>query len=130
MDTGPSPNHKEAKVSASKSSKSAAQTTTSKKKSTSATNSAAAAAAPRKKKTPTSSTKKTKRDYTMIDFNKLELSTLKRYRRQKKLDARPNSSKGELVVAVKAHFIQADVSELETISTFVRTLKSSKSSKD
>lgn len=57
-----------------------------------------------------------------VNFGKLDIAALRRYRRHFKLtDVGPNSSKDQLVSAVSRHFAAQHVDEHNVISHFVAT---------
>jgi len=59
----------------------------------------------------------------MADFSKLDMGTLKRYKRHYKLRTKHNSNKTELAATVSKHFSSQAVLEMETISFFVYAVK-------
>lgn len=57
---------------------------------------------------------------TPIDFGKLEMSSLLKYKRHYKLSVRPQSSKLELLTAVRSHFLHhPSIKDIEVISAFL-----------
>ena len=54
-----------------------------------------------------------------VDFCKLDMAALKRYKRHYRLKVRPNVTKGELANAVARHFASQTVDEADTISLFM-----------
>eukprot|EP01102_Stenamoeba_stenopodia_P018676 TRINITY_DN6897_c0_g1_i2.p1 TRINITY_DN6897_c0_g1~~TRINITY_DN6897_c0_g1_i2.p1 ORF type:complete len:138 (+),score=31.67 TRINITY_DN6897_c0_g1_i2:55-468(+) len=58
-----------------------------------------------------------------VDFSKLELSTLKKYKRYYKLRTRSSSNKAELVAAIAKHFQTMQISESQILETFVYLIK-------
>mmetsp|Transcript_44191 Transcript_44191/g.116126 ORF Transcript_44191/g.116126 Transcript_44191/m.116126 type:complete len:141 (+) Transcript_44191:30-452(+) len=54
-----------------------------------------------------------------VDFTKLDLATLKRYKRHYRLKTRQNVTKPELALAVAKHFASQTVDEADTISLFM-----------
>eukprot|EP00966_Prymnesium_polylepis_P146280 3378968-Prymnesium_polylepis.1 len=53
-----------------------------------------------------------------VDFTKLDMATLKRYKRHYRLKTRQNVTKTELAMAVAKHFSSQTVDEADTISLF------------
>jgi hypothetical protein len=63
---------------------------------------------------------KTKKEETAkVDFNKLNIRTLKRYKRRFKLKVRHNPTKTELVQAIAQHFNYVKVEEPEVLDAFL-----------
>mmetsp|Transcript_45046 Transcript_45046/g.108084 ORF Transcript_45046/g.108084 Transcript_45046/m.108084 type:complete len:146 (-) Transcript_45046:216-653(-) len=60
-----------------------------------------------------------------VDFTKLDMATLKRYKRHYRLKTRQNVTKTELALAVAKHFASQHVDEAETIQLFVYSARSS-----
>ena len=54
-----------------------------------------------------------------VDFTKLDMATLKRYKRHYRLKTRQNVTKTELALAVSKHFASQTVDEADTISLFM-----------
>ena len=54
-----------------------------------------------------------------VDFSKLDMATLKRYKRHYRLKTRQNVTKTELALAVSKHFASQTVDEADTISLFM-----------
>lgn len=54
-----------------------------------------------------------------VDFTKLDMATLKRYKRHYRLKTRQNVTKTELSMAVAKHFASQSVDEADTISLFM-----------
>ena len=54
-----------------------------------------------------------------VDFTKLDMATLKRYKRHYRLKTRQNVTKTELALAVAKHFASQSVDEADTISLFM-----------
>ena len=54
-----------------------------------------------------------------VDFTKLDMATLKRYKRHYRLKTRQNVTKTELAMAVAKHFASTTVDEADTISLFM-----------
>ena len=54
-----------------------------------------------------------------VDFTKLDMATLKRYKRHYRLKTRQNVTKTELALAVAKHFASQTVDEADTISLFM-----------
>ena len=54
-----------------------------------------------------------------VDFSKLDMATLKRYKRHYRLKTRQNVTKTELALAVAKHFASQTVDEADTISLFM-----------
>ena len=54
-----------------------------------------------------------------VDFTKLDMQTLKRYKRHYRLKTRQNVTKTELALAVAKHFASQTVDEADTISLFM-----------
>ena len=54
-----------------------------------------------------------------VDFSKLDMATLKRYKRHYRLKTRQNVTKTELAQAVAKHFASQTVDEADTISLFM-----------
>lgn len=54
-----------------------------------------------------------------VDFTKLDMATLKRYKRHYRLKTRQNVTKTELALAVAKHFSSQTVDEADTISLFM-----------
>lgn len=54
-----------------------------------------------------------------VDFTKLDMSTLKRYKRHFRLKTRQNVTKTELALSVAKHFAATTVDEADTISLFM-----------
>ena len=54
-----------------------------------------------------------------VDFTKLDMATLKRYKRHYRLKTRQNVTKSELSLAVAKHFASQTVDEADTISLFM-----------
>lgn len=54
-----------------------------------------------------------------VDFTKLDMATLKRYKRHYRLKTRQNVTKTELALAVAKHFALQTVDEADTISLFM-----------
>jgi hypothetical protein len=61
----------------------------------------------------------------VVDFAKLEMSSLKKYQRYFKLDTvRPNANKEELIRAVTKHFVvEPKLREAQVISQFLFALR-------
>mmetsp|Transcript_2169 Transcript_2169/g.2877 ORF Transcript_2169/g.2877 Transcript_2169/m.2877 type:complete len:104 (+) Transcript_2169:41-352(+) len=57
-----------------------------------------------------------------VDFSKLDVQALKRYKRNYKLKTRHNSTKAELVQAVTKHFATVVVNEVEIIEMFLEAI--------
>lgn len=55
----------------------------------------------------------------IVDFTKLDMATLKRYKRHYRLKTRQNVTKTELALAVAKHFASQTVDEADTISLFM-----------
>ena len=55
----------------------------------------------------------------VVDFTKLDMATLKRYKRHYRLKTRQNVTKTELALAVAKHFASQTVDEADTISLFM-----------
>eukprot|EP01135_Chromosphaera_perkinsii_P006682 Nk52_evm84s554 gene=Nk52_evmTU84s554 len=77
---------------------------------------------PKEKKTPSTSKKSVDKNFD-VDFNSLHVTALKRYKRHYKLPTRHNLNKSELVDAILKHFQAQPVSEMESVSLFVYTVK-------
>ena len=60
-----------------------------------------------------------------VDFNKLDMATLKRYKKHYRLKTRQNVTKNELALAVAKHFASTHVDEAETIQLFMYSARSS-----
>ena len=60
-----------------------------------------------------------------VDFCKLDMAALKRYKRHYRLKVRPNVTRGELANAVARHFASQTVDEADTISLFGGSPRSS-----
>ena len=54
-----------------------------------------------------------------VDFTKLDMATLKRYKRHFRLKTRQNVTKTELALAVAKHFASTTVDEADTIGLFM-----------
>ena len=54
-----------------------------------------------------------------VDFTKLDMATLKRYKRHFRLKTRQNATKTELALAVAKHFASTTVDEADTIGLFM-----------
>ena len=54
-----------------------------------------------------------------VEFTKLDMATLKRYKRHYRLKTRQNVTKTELALAVAKHFASQTVDEADTISLFM-----------
>ena len=71
----------------------------------------------------TNNTKKSAEDKAAaaltVDFSKLDMVTLKRYKRHYRLKTRQNVTKTELALAVAKHFASQTVDEADTISLFM-----------
>mmetsp|Transcript_19020 Transcript_19020/g.26434 ORF Transcript_19020/g.26434 Transcript_19020/m.26434 type:complete len:105 (+) Transcript_19020:131-445(+) len=77
-----------------------------------------------KRKTAFYDDKKKKRNGLLIDLNRWEMSSLKRYRAHFKLDTRPNIPKGELIEVVARHYSQLPkMRDAEVISQFLFTTR-------
>jgi histone deacetylase complex subunit SAP30 len=61
-------------------------------------------------------------DKQFVDFAKLDIVALKKYKRTYKLRVRHNCTKAELVTAVTKHFATLPVNEIEIIESFLETL--------
>eukprot|EP00897_Mesotaenium_endlicherianum_P002315 jgi/Mesen1/2110/ME000151S01362 len=62
--------------------------------------------------------------YQKVDFSKLDISALRRYRRYHKLaDVGPNSAKEHLVVAASRHFNAQQADEMAIITGFLQCAK-------
>lgn len=72
--------------------------------------------------------KKRPHERQTIDFGKLDVAALKRYKRSYKLRTRHNSSKSELVMAVQKHFASMPVNEVAIIETFLDTINNQQDS--
>merc|ERR1712196_351709 len=59
-----------------------------------------------------------------VDFSKLDMGTLKRYKRHYRLKTRQNVTKTELAQAVARHFASQHVDEAETIQLFMYSARS------
>jgi histone deacetylase complex subunit SAP30 len=59
-----------------------------------------------------------------VDFSKLDMAALKRYKRTFKLRTRHNSTKVELIAAITKHFTTLHVNEVEIIEAFLETMNS------
>jgi hypothetical protein len=66
---------------------------------------------------------------SQVDFSKLGLRTLKRYKRRYRLKVRPNSMKPELAQAIAAHFGNHRVEEADVLDFFIYAAKTYKDSK-
>mmetsp|Transcript_34163 Transcript_34163/g.41314 ORF Transcript_34163/g.41314 Transcript_34163/m.41314 type:complete len:287 (+) Transcript_34163:185-1045(+) len=62
---------------------------------------------------------------SFVNFHKLDTGSLKKYRHFYKLEAGPNPTKDQLVSAVSNHFVDYQVDESNTISSFILALQSS-----
>jgi len=71
---------------------------------------------------PMNRKRKSRSERQAVDFNKLDVATLKRYKRSYKLRLRHNSTKTELVNAVSKHFASLPVNENEIIEAFLETI--------
>tara|TARA_B110001452_G_scaffold186825_1_gene157283 strand:+ start:1012 stop:1629 length:618 start_codon:yes stop_codon:yes gene_type:complete len=60
-----------------------------------------------------------------VDFTKLDMATLKRYKKHYRLKTRQNVTKTELALAVAKHFASTHVDEAETIQLFMYSARSS-----
>jgi histone deacetylase complex subunit SAP30 len=65
-----------------------------------------------------------------IDLMQLQINTLRRYKRQFKVSARPGLSKAQLAETCNRHFQGLPVADKETIATFVYMIKKSGSKLD
>ncbi|QDZ21234.1 subunit of histone deacetylase complex [Chloropicon primus] len=54
-----------------------------------------------------------------VNFNKLEVAALKRYKKHYKLKVQANATKEQLVSAVGAHFVKQKVDERKVVHTFL-----------
>jgi len=59
------------------------------------------------------------REKETVDFTKLDMATLKRYKRHYRLKTRQNVTKTELALAVAKHFAAQTVDEGDTIALFL-----------
>jgi len=64
-------------------------------------------------------TDKDARSSLAVDFTKLDMATLKRYKRHYRLKTRQNVTKTELSAAISKHFAAQTVDEADTISLFM-----------
>mmetsp|Transcript_11363 Transcript_11363/g.15888 ORF Transcript_11363/g.15888 Transcript_11363/m.15888 type:complete len:106 (+) Transcript_11363:70-387(+) len=77
-----------------------------------------------KRKTSYFEDKKKNRNGLLIDLNRWEMSSLKRYRAHFKLDTRPNIPKGELIDVVARHIATLPkMRDAEVISQFLFTTR-------
>ena len=60
-----------------------------------------------------------------VDFTKLDMATLKRYKKHYRLKTRQNVTKTELALAVAKHFASTHVDEAETIQLFMYSARHS-----
>mmetsp|Transcript_57402 Transcript_57402/g.157638 ORF Transcript_57402/g.157638 Transcript_57402/m.157638 type:complete len:96 (+) Transcript_57402:37-324(+) len=60
---------------------------------------------------------------SVVDFTKLNMSTLERYKRHYRLKTRQNVTKAELAKAIVKHFSTQTVNESDTINLFVYNLQ-------
>lgn len=68
-----------------------------------------------------------KKKAVLVDFNKLEMGSLLRYKKHYQLPVRATCPKSELIILVKKHFHQqARLREAETISNFLFANKKAK----
>ena len=59
-----------------------------------------------------------------VNFYKLDIAALRRYRRHYRLnDVGPNSSREELILAVRKHFMSTQVDEVTVIAAFMQSVK-------
>lgn len=58
-----------------------------------------------------------------IDFDKLDIAALKRYKGHYNLRVKHNATKSELAAAIARHFENHAVEELETITYFLYTVR-------
>lgn len=63
------------------------------------------------------------------DFSKLDMATLKRYKRHYRLKTRQNVTKTELSLAVAKHFASTTVDEADTISLFMYSARGAAASR-
>ena len=54
-----------------------------------------------------------------MDFNKIDIRTLKKYKKHFKLGIRYNANKAQLAVAVMKHFSDLKVDEKSTVDSFL-----------
>jgi len=64
-------------------------------------------------------TEKDARNSLTVDFTKLDMATLKRYKRHYRLKTRQNVTKTELSAVISKHFAAQTVDEADTISLFM-----------
>jgi hypothetical protein len=65
-------------------------------------------------------TKKKPRKSTPVDFAKLEMASLLKYKRHFKLPVRPNASKNELISAARKHFLNHPrLKDFDVLSSFL-----------
>ena len=60
-----------------------------------------------------------------VDFSKLDMATLKRYKRHYRLKTRQNITKPELAIAIAKHFATQTIDETDTISLFMYSARAS-----
>ena len=59
-----------------------------------------------------------------VNFYKLDIAALRRYRRHYRLnDVGPNSSREELILSVRKHFMSTQVDEVAVIAAFMQSVK-------
>jgi histone deacetylase complex subunit SAP30 len=77
----------------------------------------------------TNNTKKSAEDKAAaaltVDFSKLDMVTLKRYKRHYRLKTRQNVTKPELAHAIAKHFATQTIDEADTISLFMYSARAS-----
>ena len=59
---------------------------------------------------------------SVVDFSKLGMATLERYKRNYRLKTRQNVTKHELAQAITKHFAAQTVDEADTISHFLYSI--------
>jgi hypothetical protein len=61
-------------------------------------------------------------EYSQLDFNTLDISVLRRYKRIHKLKVKDYATKEELVTAVTRHYTSQPVKEIDVIAAFLYTV--------
>eukprot|EP00741_Cyanophora_paradoxa_P002477 tig00000076_g2401.t1 len=69
--------------------------------------------------------KERKTPSTFVNFSKLDIKTLQRYRKhfRLQLDGKTHPNKSDLVAAITKHFASHTVDEAETLATFIAAAK-------
>jgi len=77
----------------------------------------------KRKRTPSRRSTTNEEAPVAVDLSKLNVHTLKRYKKHYKLKPKHRTTKAELVTIVNKHFAQMKVKEQDVIEDFIHALK-------